>query len=215
MLDKYKKLAHEAQLNDDRVQAEYYLQFADHYFRVLADIKALKDEQRAKREGERDTDASDDRDDNDDDRQNAKGNDRNNDRGKPRRNSHSRDDAKNAPEKGHEGDDSDGGNGGDQDDGENPFTREAPKARTPRKPRAEKAASDKPRAAKPRKRAGAQEASGDGGSLDASMLPPAIARGGASEATDDTEEAPKAKKGLRPRRRPRDEDGEESLEAVG
>ncbi|MFN5630879.1 MAG: DUF4167 domain-containing protein, partial [Sphingomonadales bacterium] len=34
MLEKYKKLAQDAQLNGDRVQAEYYHQFADHYFRV-------------------------------------------------------------------------------------------------------------------------------------------------------------------------------------
>ena len=53
MLDKYKKLAQDAQHNDDRVQAEYYLQFADHYFRVIADNKARQDESRAKRQDER------------------------------------------------------------------------------------------------------------------------------------------------------------------
>ncbi|MFO6446794.1 DUF4167 domain-containing protein [Erythrobacter sp. NE805] len=47
MLDKYKKLAQDAQHNGDRVQMEYYLQFADHYFRVIADNKARQDEQRA------------------------------------------------------------------------------------------------------------------------------------------------------------------------
>ncbi|UYV16163.1 DUF4167 domain-containing protein [Porphyrobacter sp. ULC335] len=46
MLDKYKKLAQDAQHNGDRVQMEYYLQFADHYFRVIADNKARLDEQR-------------------------------------------------------------------------------------------------------------------------------------------------------------------------
>jgi hypothetical protein len=46
MLDKYKKLAQDAQHNGDRVQMEYYLQFADHYFRVIADNKARQDEQR-------------------------------------------------------------------------------------------------------------------------------------------------------------------------
>ena len=49
LLDKYKKLAQDAQHNGDRVQAEYYLQFADHYFRVIADNKARQDEARAKR----------------------------------------------------------------------------------------------------------------------------------------------------------------------
>ena len=45
LLDKYKKLAQDAQHNGDRVQAEYYLQFADHYFRVLADNRARQEEQ--------------------------------------------------------------------------------------------------------------------------------------------------------------------------
>ncbi len=46
MLDKFKKLAQDAQHNGDRVQMEYYLQFADHYFRVIADNKVRVDEQR-------------------------------------------------------------------------------------------------------------------------------------------------------------------------
>ncbi|HSG55070.1 MAG TPA: DUF4167 domain-containing protein [Paracoccaceae bacterium] len=46
MLEKYRKLAQEAQLNDDRVQTEYFLQFADHYFRVIADGRAAKDDGR-------------------------------------------------------------------------------------------------------------------------------------------------------------------------
>ena len=62
MLEKYKKLAHDASLNDDRVQTEQYLQFADHYFRVLADVKAQKDEQRAKRDAERGYSDDDDND---------------------------------------------------------------------------------------------------------------------------------------------------------
>jgi hypothetical protein len=48
LLEKYRKLAHDAHLNGDRVQAEYYLQFADHYFRVLADQRVRQDEQRGK-----------------------------------------------------------------------------------------------------------------------------------------------------------------------
>ena len=53
LLDKYKKLAQDAQHNGDRVQMEYYLQFADHYFRVIADNKARQEEARAKRAEER------------------------------------------------------------------------------------------------------------------------------------------------------------------
>lgn len=49
MLEKYKKLAQDTQLNGDRVQAEYYLQFADHYFRVLADFRSRQDEGRPQR----------------------------------------------------------------------------------------------------------------------------------------------------------------------
>jgi len=47
MLEKYKKLAQDAQHNGDRVQAEYYLQFADHYFRVIADNRVRQDEPRS------------------------------------------------------------------------------------------------------------------------------------------------------------------------
>src|SRR5690606_8657641 len=57
MLEKYRKLAHDASLNGDRVQTEYYLQFADHYFRVVADSRSQKDEQRPRRE-ERDLTAA-------------------------------------------------------------------------------------------------------------------------------------------------------------
>ena len=48
LLEKYRKLAQDSHLNGDRVQAEYYLQFADHYFRVTADSRVRTDEQRAR-----------------------------------------------------------------------------------------------------------------------------------------------------------------------
>ena len=65
LLEKYKKLAHDASMNGDRVQAEYYLQFADHYFRVMADTRTRQDEQRARRDEGRDRPegSEDDRDD--------------------------------------------------------------------------------------------------------------------------------------------------------
>ena len=53
MLDKFKKMAQDAQVNGDRVQAEYYHQFADHYFRVNADTVARREEQRIAREESR------------------------------------------------------------------------------------------------------------------------------------------------------------------
>lgn len=52
MLEKYKKLAQDAQFNGDRVNAEYHLQFADHYFRVLADFRS-RQEARQDQQGER------------------------------------------------------------------------------------------------------------------------------------------------------------------
>lgn len=45
LLEKYKNMARDAQMVGDRVNAEYYLQFADHYFRVLADNRARQEEQ--------------------------------------------------------------------------------------------------------------------------------------------------------------------------
>lgn len=50
LLEKYRKLAHDAHLNGDRVTEEYYLQFADHYFRVIADTRVRQEEQRARRD---------------------------------------------------------------------------------------------------------------------------------------------------------------------
>ncbi|WP_084355766.1 DUF4167 domain-containing protein [Novosphingobium lentum] len=53
MLEKYRKLAQDAHLNGDRVNAEYYLQFADHYFRVIADQRTRQEDPRARAGNER------------------------------------------------------------------------------------------------------------------------------------------------------------------
>jgi hypothetical protein len=50
LLEKYKSLARDAQLAGDRVQTEYYLQFADHYFRVLSESRVRFEEQRRGRD---------------------------------------------------------------------------------------------------------------------------------------------------------------------
>jgi Domain of unknown function (DUF4167) len=50
MLEKYKTLASEAQRQGDRVMTEYYLQFADHYFRVVAETRARFEESRPTRQ---------------------------------------------------------------------------------------------------------------------------------------------------------------------
>lgn len=48
LLEKYRNLARDAQLAGDRVNTEYYLQFADHYFRVIADNRARQEEHQAR-----------------------------------------------------------------------------------------------------------------------------------------------------------------------
>ncbi len=48
LLEKYRNMARDAQLSGDRVMTEYYLQFADHYFRVLSDARLRQEEQRAR-----------------------------------------------------------------------------------------------------------------------------------------------------------------------
>lgn len=52
LLEKYKNLAREAQLQGDRVLTEYYLQFADHYFRIVAENRARFEESRQPRHNE-------------------------------------------------------------------------------------------------------------------------------------------------------------------
>ena len=50
LLEKYKSLARDAQLAGDRVQTEYYLQYADHYFRSLSENRSRFDDQRRPRD---------------------------------------------------------------------------------------------------------------------------------------------------------------------
>jgi len=59
MLEKYRKLAHDSHLNGDRVNEEYYLQFADHYFRVIADQRVRQEEQRQPRPNDRPAEGGD------------------------------------------------------------------------------------------------------------------------------------------------------------
>ncbi len=50
MLEKYRKMALDSHMNGDRVNEEYYLQFADHYFRVIADTRVRQEEARGRRD---------------------------------------------------------------------------------------------------------------------------------------------------------------------
>lgn len=54
--EKYKTLARDAQTQGDRVMAEYYLQFADHYFRILSESRARFEENRRQRDENQDFD---------------------------------------------------------------------------------------------------------------------------------------------------------------
>jgi hypothetical protein len=60
LLEKYKSMARDAQLAGDRVQTEYYLQYADHYFRVLSESRARFEDQRRQRDGDSDEDEGED-----------------------------------------------------------------------------------------------------------------------------------------------------------
>jgi hypothetical protein len=46
LLEKYKSMARDSQLAGDRVQTEYFLQFADHYYRVLGESRSRFEDQR-------------------------------------------------------------------------------------------------------------------------------------------------------------------------
>ena len=59
LLEKYKNLARDAQLAGDRVQTEYYLQYADHYFRVLGESRSRFEDQRPRRDQDMDEDEGD------------------------------------------------------------------------------------------------------------------------------------------------------------
>jgi hypothetical protein len=56
LLEKYKSMARDAQLSGDRVQTEYYLQYADHYFRVLSENRSRFEEQNPRRQRDEDID---------------------------------------------------------------------------------------------------------------------------------------------------------------
>jgi hypothetical protein len=59
LLEKYKSMARDAQLAGDRVQTEYYLQYADHYFRVLSENRSRFEDQRPRRDQDMDGDEGD------------------------------------------------------------------------------------------------------------------------------------------------------------
>jgi hypothetical protein len=192
MLEKYRKMAHDASLNGDRVQTEYYLQFADHYFRVVADSRVQRDDQQRPRQDQgRDyeRDPREPQQDYDYDYE-----DEGADAGRsangyaPRRSDEAMPEGEPALE----------GERADEAAEANPFVREdrGNRNRGPRAPRRQD------------NRDAAQDAEPAG--FDAAVLPPSIAR--------EPEEAPKRTRTRRPRaeQRPDDDDaGNEAVEAFG
>ena len=59
LLEKYKAMARDSQLAGDRVQTEYYLQYADHYFRLLSETRSRFEDQRRQRGDDMDDDSDD------------------------------------------------------------------------------------------------------------------------------------------------------------
>lgn len=229
MFDKYKKLAQDAAHNGDRVQAEYYLQFADHYFRVIADNKARQDEARGGRRDERDYQSDDEGEEDDFDGlrqpQSARYDERRPDRGdrptdrqrqRPRRDDEPR--PRDEGEQGYEGEEA-----GDFDAGENPFVRSSRGRGRGRDFDAERdgAREGEPRRGRGRRNGypGAAESGpvGDAGEIDAGALPPSFSR---PEPIDEVEDAPPKRKLPPRRRRPAADDGGDAgagdtLKAVG
>lgn len=161
MLEKFKKMAQDAQVNDDRVNAEYYLQFADHYFRVNADTQARREEQRLARE-EQQRSQNSDRSDNRDDAREVSGEQADGERQErsPRGRGQSGRRSQPSDQRNDERSDDQREEASASDDGDTvkaPVEKKPVRARRPRKPAAE-----------------ISEANGESNGLDASALPPAI-----------------------------------------
>lgn len=198
LLEKYRKLAQDAALNGDRVQAEYYLQFADHYFRVIADARAQKEEQRprhAEREPSR-YGEDEDFDEGDDFRSSPQP------QFQPQPSQRQRQDEEAVEElpgeRGSEGD--------EIDPEDNPFTRESRGRGRPQR----NARRREPRGQEGGSGAEAGEAGEVG--LDPAILPPSIART-EEPAGDAGEDQPRPRRRSAPRKRKTDGEGE-ALETV-
>ncbi len=219
LLEKYRKLAQDAHLNGDRVTAEYYLQFADHYFRVLADARLRQEESRNRRDerwqegGEAAEDSGEfavesdfpsfEQPHNNFPRRDRDERGRRDDRGEDSpRDDRARDDR---PRQSAEGDDAAPGDDAENpyEPAENPFVRPSRGLRPRRDDR------------RPRREASDDDAPSAG--LDPASLPPAISasRGDEDEAPA-AEAAAEAKPRRRaPRRKPSADDAGEALESVG
>lgn len=190
MLEKYKKLAHDASLNGDRVLTEYYLQFADHYFRVVADSRSQKDDGRPRREHDREQPFESDEDEVED--REESGRDEGTRSEQPRRRRDREDDDRNEREEGPRGAEGDADEASADD---NPFVRDVRRAEG----RPVQRGRGRGRSAN-----GTDEVAGET-TFDPGLLPPSIAR---------DEEAPRPTRGRGRRTRPADDGDDEALEAV-
>jgi len=202
LLEKYRKLAHDASLNGDRVQTEYYLQFADHYFRVIADSRTQREEQRPRQERETSQDYE-----YAEEEELAEGGRQNGYQQQPRRERDEEGPAEGEPAV-------EGERAEDAGEEANPFVREARGRKAPRprvrSPKVNGAAAQGGEGAAatdnsaPESTGAADEPAG----FDPGLLPPSISR----EAEEPAEARPR---GRRRRTRPADEGDNETLEAVG
>ena len=217
LLEKYRKLAHDAHLNGDRVQAEYYLQFADHYFRVIADARVRQEEQRRPRD-ERWQEGDDTGDDNGDFSVEAdfpsfeqpsyprRERDERPRQTRPAQDEDSSEDEDNrSADAEPQGDDQ--GEPNAYEPPQNPFVRENRGTRG-LKPRRE---DRRPR--RDERDAPAAEAEDAPAALDPASLPPAISIP-RSDVGDSEDEAPAKPRRGRPRRKPSADDAGEALESV-
>ena len=208
MLEKYRKLAHDASLNGDRVLTEYYLQFADHYFRVVADSRTSRDDAPPQREHNRDQPFGDfENEDREQGGRDDNGREEFAREGQPRDRDRYESDRP-ATDEGRRGAESDEADEATAED--NPFTRDArpPRVERPVERPAERS-GQRPRG-RGRPANDAREGA-DEGTFDAAVLPPSIAR---VEPGNEPDEAPRPAKGRARRSRPVDDGDEEALEAV-
>jgi hypothetical protein len=212
LLEKYRKLAQDAHLNGDRVQAEYYLQFADHYFRVIADTRVRQEEQRLRRDdrwqegGEEADDSSDFSVDNDFPTFDQPTFTRPQREERPRR--EDRDDAP-APsaEATDEAGGEEAGQGNPYEPVENPFVRNERPRTGGLRPRREGREERRPR------RDRESDADHAPAGLDPASLPPAISASRAEPAVADAADEAKPRR-PRTRRKPSADDAGEALESV-
>jgi len=204
LLEKYRKLAQDAHLNGDRVTAEYYLQFADHYFRVIADQRQRQEEQRRPRDERWQEGAEGEREDGDD------ANDFSTDNDFPsfdqpvynrreREDSPRRDVREEEAPRGEDDGGEERASANPFEPPENPFVRAPREDRAPREERGGRGL--RPRREDRRPRRDERDGDGEPAGLDPSLLPPAIGSRDEAPAAEAAPEA-EAKDDAKPRRKP-------------